>query len=58
MFLQPSGLLGRSGGSNLRVVRLRGGSRIADRAGPEQCARSAQRLGGSGGMPPQEIFEF
>ncbi len=23
-----------------------------------KCAREARRLGGSGGMPPQEIFEF
>ena len=34
-----------------------GGGHKAEYA-QEKCVRSAQRLGGSGGMPPQEILEF
>ena len=37
----------RGGGSSLRVVRLKGESKIADRAGPEGCSDS----GGQGAYP-------
>ena len=34
------------------------GGAQCDRVRQKQCAGSAQRLGGSGGMPPQEIESF
>ena len=47
----------RCGGSSLKVVRLNRGS-FADRAGPKQCPRRTQRLGGSGACPPRKVLNL